>query len=439
MASSDALLASLGVAPSAPAAKDGVRTTTDLFGATIVLDDPLGAAAPKPSQPAPLLPRGSSDVVHDDREHASHPLGSVPFAPSNIAPLPPLRPPPEPIPYEDVPALTALYPGETLVDRPIPAKRARTAGGAHMQPDNGMLYVTSVRVVWEPEPRPASAKGRPTEPGPSSIDLPLHAIDRLKKLRSGSGGKGGEGSGGVDDPSHLFSEGSERGTTGSSRRGGGITSRRGGGVVEVEIFVKWGAWPATRLALDEASFTRLQTSLNDATLNTPSKSVDLRADLRRCFAVACWSLAHATQQPAVSWTLYDAETEFHRQGLLNPLSHWRICRLNEKYELCPTYPRLLVVPNSVSDEDILSAAKFRSSRRLPVLCWKDPMGIATICRSSQPCVGVQKSRSSHDEQLLTAIADTNPFGGKLQIIDCRPRVNAELNQVATAHCAVIVL
>ena len=36
-------------------------------------------------------------------------------------------------------------------------------------------------------------------------------------------------------------------------------------------------------------------------------------------------------------------------------------------------------------------------------------------------------RSTQDEALLQAIADTNPFVDRLQIVDCRPRVNAELN------------
>jgi len=37
------------------------------------------------------------------------------------------------------------------------------------------------------------------------------------------------------------------------------------------------------------------------------------------------------------------------------------------------------------------------------------------------------ARSAHDEQLLQAIADANPSAERLMIVDCRPRVNAELN------------
>ena len=42
-------------------------------------------------------------------------------------------------------------------------------------------------------------------------------------------------------------------------------------------------------------------------------------------------------------------------------------------------------------------------------------------------VGVGKARCTQDEALLQAIADTNPLNERLQIIDCRPRVNAEVN------------
>jgi hypothetical protein len=89
--------------------------------------------------------------------------------------------------------------------------------------------------------------------------------------------------------------------------------------------------------------------------------------------------------------------EFHRQGLNNPLSHWRVTHLNEHFELCPSYPRKLVIPRLTSDEDLKLAAGFRSGRRVPVLCWKDPYGVASITRSSQPMVGVAKSRSAQDE------------------------------------------
>ena len=38
------------------------------------------------------------------------------------------------------------------------------------------------------------------------------------------------------------------------------------------------------------------------------------------------------------WQVYDAAAEFKRQGLPN---EWKITRLNDKFELCDTYPTVV--------------------------------------------------------------------------------------------------
>lgn len=52
------------------------------------------------------------------------------------------------------------------------------------------------------------------------------------------------------------------------------------------------------------------------------------------------------------------------QGL--PNESWAISRLNASYQLCETYPAVLVVPANVSDEDIKRVTAFRAKRRIPV-------------------------------------------------------------------------
>ena len=126
-----------------------------------------------------------------------------------------------------------------------------------------------------------------------------------------------------------------------------------------------------------------------------------RASLQDSFAVA-HGAALGGARPAQGWSLFSPEAEVQRQGINNPLACWRVTQLNARYELCPTYPRLLVVPRAISDAEVQRAAQFRSGARLPVLSWKDPMGPASICRCSQPMVGVAKARSAEDEALLQA-------------------------------------
>ena len=51
-------------------------------------------------------------------------------------------------------------------------------------------------------------------------------------------------------------------------------------------------------------------------------------------------------------------------------NYWRITSVNSEYKLCPSYPRYLIVPASVSDQTLETAAKFRSSRRVPAVVWR---------------------------------------------------------------------
>ncbi|XP_073253195.1 phosphatidylinositol-3,5-bisphosphate 3-phosphatase MTMR2-like isoform X2 [Porites lutea] len=127
------------------------------------------------------------------------------------------------------------------------------------------------------------------------------------------------------------------------------------------------------------------------------------------------------------WDIYDPEKEFLRQNVPNEC--WQITRINEKFEFCETYPALLVVPASVTDEDLKKVAVFRSRERIPVLSWLHPKNSASITRASQPNAGlVGKTRNKDDERYFQAILDANARGHKLLIMDARPKINALANQ-----------
>ena len=279
----------------------------------------------------------------------------------------------------------------------------------------GTLYVTNHRVLWE---LTVSSEPLPTLEGGTAIDvpdfiaLPIHSVDSLRLGKKGQA---------------LPQPGVPAGTT-------------------VDVLVKYAAHPGLRLFLADAGATQLVTALNGATLSPPSRPNDLRADVSRSLALtrgavievapgagpaarmsavatpeideesalasdgAVDGAAGAADAPAAAeasaggWQVAEAEEdladELARLGVGQPTSRWRICRRNEAFELCPSYPRLLAVPSAISDDEIAKAADFRSGRRLPVLCWKDPSGSAAICRSSQPKVGPMMARSAQDEALL---------------------------------------
>ncbi|XP_040141053.1 phosphatidylinositol-3,5-bisphosphate 3-phosphatase MTMR2 isoform X4 [Ictidomys tridecemlineatus] len=130
--------------------------------------------------------------------------------------------------------------------------------------------------------------------------------------------------------------------------------------------------------------------------------------------------------PENGWKLYDSLLEYRRQGI--PNESWRITKINERYELCDTYPALLVVPSNIPDEELKRVASFRSRGRIPVLSWIHPESQATITRCSQPMVGVSGKRNKDDEKYLQAIMDSNAQSHKIFIFDARPSVNAVANK-----------
>ncbi|CAM6099841.1 unnamed protein product [Calypogeia fissa] len=111
---------------------------------------------------------------------------------------------------------------------------------------------------------------------------------------------------------------------------------------------------------------------------------------------------------------------------------WRISEVNKDYSMSPTYPSHLIVPSSVSDEEVLQAAVFRARGRLPALSWRHGGNGAVLARSAQPLIGIMmNSRSNADEKLVAAMSPSiaNGFSQsrKLYIADARPRKNAIAN------------
>jgi hypothetical protein len=88
------------------------------------------------------------------------------------------------------------------------------------------------------------------------------------------------------------------------------------------------------------------------------------------------------------WRVYTPEAEWQRQfSRCSTASNWRPCP-NADYSLCNTYPKLLVVPSSVTNETIINAASFRSRGRFPTLSHLHTNGRA-ITRAAQPLVGIK--------------------------------------------------
>ncbi|KAF4627880.1 hypothetical protein G7Y89_g10275 [Cudoniella acicularis] len=104
------------------------------------------------------------------------------------------------------------------------------------------------------------------------------------------------------------------------------------------------------------------------------------------------------------WEIYDAKAEWKRQGISDKGADrgWRISKINLDYGFSPTYPALLPVPSSISDNTLNYAGRYRSRVRIPVLTYLHPVNNCSITRSSQPMAGLRGNRSIQDEKLVSA-------------------------------------
>ncbi|GAM20473.1 hypothetical protein SAMD00019534_036480, partial [Acytostelium subglobosum LB1] len=197
------------------------------------------------------------------------------------------------------------------------------------------------------------------------------------------------------------------------------------------------------------------------------KSSNSLKDVRKCVentiatSLFCFLYkAEYTQNEVTNlgWNIYDPKDEFARMGIPSP--DWKYTHINSTHFICETYPSLLVVPDTISDEQLKAVANFRSKGRIPALSYRHWSNKTSITRCSQPRVGIGRNRCEEDEQLvnairLTAVAATtssaapssstmvhatgSTMDGKksgsektLYIIDARPYANAVGNRAKGA-------
>ncbi|KAJ6317378.1 hypothetical protein OIU76_013003 [Salix suchowensis] len=116
-------------------------------------------------------------------------------------------------------------------------------------------------------------------------------------------------------------------------------------------------------------------------------------------------------------------------NVLNEL--WRISSVNSNYLMCPSYPFALIVPKSISDDEVIQASNFRSKGRLPVVSWCHPETGAVSCTFIPTLSWSDDDEYRGDEKLVaelcSQLGDEKKGRRKLYIADARPRKNALAN------------
>mmetsp|Transcript_5078 Transcript_5078/g.9564 ORF Transcript_5078/g.9564 Transcript_5078/m.9564 type:complete len:770 (-) Transcript_5078:69-2378(-) len=101
------------------------------------------------------------------------------------------------------------------------------------------------------------------------------------------------------------------------------------------------------------------------------------------------------------WAIYDAKEEYRRMGV-HLFPHLEVLEQSE-YEICASYPRVLVVPSSCSKEELNASARFRSSGRLPVVTWVCKSTGNVLARCAQPLTGLRNVNCWEDERVVALL------------------------------------
>ena len=126
------------------------------------------------------------------------------------------------------------------------------------------------------------------------------------------------------------------------------------------------------------------------------------------------------------WKIYNDEEEFKKQEL-DFNNTFRIVD-NSKFDFCATYPKKIVVPISMTDDDIKKCGAFRTKERIPALTYRYKKNGKCIWRSSQTR-GAISGKTNTEVVLLTKIAEGSK---KLFVFDARPLLNAWANKLKGA-------
>uniref|UniRef100_A0A914C300 Myotubularin phosphatase domain-containing protein n=1 Tax=Acrobeloides nanus TaxID=290746 RepID=A0A914C300_9BILA len=117
------------------------------------------------------------------------------------------------------------------------------------------------------------------------------------------------------------------------------------------------------------------------------------------------------------WTAFGIDEEFARLVILCP-DKWRISSVNKNFEVCQSYPELVIVPKGIGDDYLKISATFRDGTKFPILSYYHAETRSCIVRCGQPLIGPTNRRCREDETILNSLLSNVSKG---VIFDTRPK------------------
>ncbi|ESO12515.1 hypothetical protein HELRODRAFT_62273 [Helobdella robusta] len=159
-------------------------------------------------------------------------------------------------------------------------------------------------------------------------------------------------------------------------------------------------------------------------LDSLKQSSKLSSSFALTFAAWCSSEKSCSESLSDEWfqgSVFDREVTRMAFNLNYERRPWRICHANENYEICETYPRLHIVPSSISDDMVRDMAKYRSNSRFPSVVWRFYIQTGLVMvRCSQPNVGLLWWRNSSDEAFIRSVGESCQLNPGLEQIPIVP-------------------
>jgi hypothetical protein len=158
--------------------------------------------------------------------------------------------------------------------------------------------------------------------------------------------------------------------------------------------------------------------------------VTLELATSSCFCIPC-SREH-NDRPGLIGTLdggIQSPLKFPESVWLCPLDWCNSLALFSGWEVfhndvSPTYPPRFLIPPGIPRALDHNCARYRTRHCIPFLSYVSPSNRAPLIRAAQPKTGLTNAPSPADQEFLSAVCN----GRWLSILDCRPKLNARVNQ-----------
>ncbi|CAB3402048.1 unnamed protein product [Caenorhabditis bovis] len=152
--------------------------------------------------------------------------------------------------------------------------------------------------------------------------------------------------------------------------------------------------------------------------------------------VFAWKFAEAVESSCPEWlrssgsiTPDVTKKDYDRLGMNED---FRISAVNEGFQVCESYPERIIVPSSMTDEEIKEASSYRGLNRFPAVVWRCKSTRAVLMRSAQPQVGFLSWRNYMDEKIVATLTIIECLEGKEKkqfvIMDARTYAAAFANR-----------